>query len=548
MKPAFEYRSKRILIVDDQRAFQVMLKTMLMNFGARDIVCAQNADEALKYCRNEWFDLLLVDYNLGSGQNGRQLFETLKSNNLLATDCVFFLVTGDNSKAIVLSALQMTPDDYLMKPFSQNELNLRIQKAFCKRDQLLPIYKALADKNSNNSILECDKIINSTSRYRNYCRLLKAELLIDKARYSEARELLEDFIEEHASTQAQLLLGRIYYLEKDYHKAITLLTKLIKTNPMLLDSYDCLAQCFKEGGDKEQALAIIQKAIVHSHLSLPRQQLLAELALDTNNLDIAKEAFFSILMQTKHTIHQHPEHLINYIQTLLVIAKQEENEARQGRLLQEVNGLFHRPSQQHPYVEENELCALEGYSLASVQQVKGDEAKAKKMLLKSNEDYLIDPETIPEWLGPQLVHLLVELGEPEHAKHCEPFVKHSSVHSEKLLEINRQTDNPKQSQFQVYNQQGIDAFTRERFNEALNHFENALSIAPLNTGAKLNKIQACLGLLKNADVPWPEMVEKVRGLFKGLENFPLSDQLTRRKLSLKKEFNLFLMNEKKRGL
>lgn len=548
MKSAFEYRDKRILIVDDQRAFQVMLKTMLMNFGARDIVCAQNADEAIKQCKNERFDLLLVDYNLGSGQNGRQLFETLKSNNLLSIDCVFFLVTGDNSKAIVLSAIQMTPDDYLMKPFSQNELNLRIQKAFCKREQLLPIYLALADKNSDSAILECDKIINCSSRYRNFCRLFKAELLIDKERYSEARELLENFIDEHPSTQAQLLLGQIYYLEKQYHKAITLLTQLIKTNPMLLDSYDCLAQCFKEGGDKEQALTIIQKAIFHSHLSLPRQRLLAELALDTNSLDIAKEAFFSILMQTKHTIHQHPEHLINYIQTLVIIAKQEEDKSKQGRLLQEINGLFHRPNQQHPYVEQNELCALEGYSLASVHQVKGDEAKAKKMLLNSTENYLIDPDTIPEWLGPQLVHLLVELGEPEHAKHCQPFVKHTSVHGQKLLEINRQIDNPKQTQFQVYNQLGIDAFTREQFNEALNHFENALAIAPLNTGAKLNKIQACLGLLKNADVPWPEMIEKVRCLFKGFEDFPLSEKLTRRKQSLKKEFNLYLMNEKKRGL
>jgi CheY-like chemotaxis protein len=140
MNNNFDYRNKRVLIVDDQRAFQIMLKTMLINFGAKDVTHVGSAEDALKLCRNDSFDLLLVDYNLGSGINGRQLFEALKMDNLLPIHTVFFLVTGDNSKAIVLSAIQMTPDDYLMKPFSQNELNLRIQKAFNKKDTLLPIY------------------------------------------------------------------------------------------------------------------------------------------------------------------------------------------------------------------------------------------------------------------------------------------------------------------------------------------------------------------------------------------------------------------------
>ena len=547
MNQNFDYRNKRVLIVYDQRAFQIMLKTMLLNFGAKDVTHVGSAEDALKLCRHNTYDLLLVDYNLGSGLNGRQLFEALKVNNLLPIHTVFFLVTGDNSKAIVLSAIKMTPDDYLMKPFSQNELNLRIQKAFNKKDVLLPIYQAIKNDDFAKVMEECDNVIIYSARYSNFCRLFKAELLIEKEKYAEARIILEEFIEDHPHTQAQLLLGRVYYLEKKYQQAIPLLSNIIKYNPMLLDGYDWLAHCFRDGGDSEKALHIVQRAIKHSHLSLDRQGLLAELALDTNMNTIAKEAFFAILMQTKNTIHQDPQHLINYVQAIILVAKNEEDKFKQGRLLQEISGLFHRSSQQHPYIEEDELLALEGYSLASIHNVKGNQVKAKHTLLKSNEAYLIEPEGTPEWLGPQLVNLLVELEEFEFAEKLQPYIQHTNVHSEKLLASISGEEDSKEVQFKHHNKLGIEAFTTGELDVALQHFETALSIAPLNTGAALNKVQVCIALLVKAERPWPEVTKKIADTFSELENFPLSEQQTERKAELRKEFNIQRMQEKKRA-
>ncbi|MFT5805913.1 MAG: CheY-like chemotaxis protein [Moritella dasanensis] len=547
MNKNFDYRHKRVLIVDDQRAFQIMLKTMLINFGAKDVTHVGSAEDALKQCRNNTFDLLLVDYNLGSGINGRQLFEALKMDKLLPIHTVFFLVTGDNSKAIVLSAIQMTPDDYLMKPFSQNELNLRIQKAFNKKDALLPIYQAIKNNDFAQAMDECDNVIIYSARFRNYCRLFKAELLIEKEMYAEARTILEDFIEDHPHTQAQLLLGRVYYLEKKYQQAIPLLTEIIKYNPMILDGYDWLAQCFKDGGDTEKALEIVQRAIKHSHLSLDRQGLLAELALDTNMNTIAKEAFFAILMQTKNTIHQNPQHLINYVQAIILVAKHEEDGFKQGRLLQEISGLFHRSSQQHPYVEEGELLALEGYSLASIHNVKGNQVKAKNTLLKSNEAYFVEPEATPEWLGPQLVNLLAELEEFELADKLRPYIEQGDVHSEKLLASISGVEDSKEIKFQHHNKLGIDAFTEGNLEVSLEHFETALAIAPLNTGAALNKVQVCLALLVKIERPWPEITKKISDTLIELENFPLSEQQAERKAELRKEFNIQRMQAKKRA-
>ena len=334
------------------------------------------------------------------------------------------------------------------------------------------------------------------------------------------------------------------YLEKKYQDAIPVLSSIVKLNPMLLDSYEWLAQCFKDGGDSEQALQVIQRAVKHSHLSIPRQRLLAELALDTKSLDIAKEAFFSILMQTKNTIHQDAQHLINYIQAIILVAKFEEDGFKRGRLLQEISGLFHRAAHQHPYVDQDELSALEGYSMASIHKAKGNKAKAKHTLFNSNQDYLEDPRQIPDWLGPQLVHLLTELEEHEHAEKCKPFIQHANVHSEKLLNIIAGTKDHSQAEFNQHNKLGIKAFTSGQLEQALKHFEDALSLAPLNSGATLNKVQVCLALLKKLNRPWPQMTQQIADIFTSLEDFPLVEQQKNRKMELKKEFNNQRMHEK----
>ena len=73
----FSYRNKKILIVDDQKAFHVMLKAMLTNQGAENITFAESAEQAARIANLDRFDIYLLDYNLGGGKNGVQLFDYL---------------------------------------------------------------------------------------------------------------------------------------------------------------------------------------------------------------------------------------------------------------------------------------------------------------------------------------------------------------------------------------------------------------------------------------------------------------------------------------
>ena len=155
---------KRVVVIDDQRSFQVLIKAMLQNLGFSKITLLSSAEESRKRFQKEQFDIYLIDYNLGHGENGRQLMDYLKQQQLIPVDSIIFIISGDNSRSMVLSALESEPDDYMMKPFSQEQLRLRLLRALNRKKQLLPMFTAFQSADKDQILLECRKIIEQNSR------------------------------------------------------------------------------------------------------------------------------------------------------------------------------------------------------------------------------------------------------------------------------------------------------------------------------------------------------------------------------------------------
>ena len=63
--------NQRVLIVDDQRAFQLMFKGILYSMGATNVAFAPTGEQALAKCSTVSYDILFVDYHLGIGKNGK---------------------------------------------------------------------------------------------------------------------------------------------------------------------------------------------------------------------------------------------------------------------------------------------------------------------------------------------------------------------------------------------------------------------------------------------------------------------------------------------
>ena len=138
------YADKRVLIIEDQRPFLLVLRGLLHSMGATEVVTKSSAEQALSLCRKRKFDIIISDLHLGSDKkNGFEFIEELRSQKLAKPSAIVMLISADSTRPFVLGSIDRGPDDYLIKPFSQNQLKTRLERAWKKRQALLPVYHAL---------------------------------------------------------------------------------------------------------------------------------------------------------------------------------------------------------------------------------------------------------------------------------------------------------------------------------------------------------------------------------------------------------------------
>ncbi len=111
----------KILVVEDDKLLLETLQDLLEDEGY-EVVCAINGDEALDACYNKKFDLYLLDINLPL-LDGLTLLKELRSAND-TTPAIF--LTSHKEKEKLKEGFLNGADDYITKPFDNEELLLRI--------------------------------------------------------------------------------------------------------------------------------------------------------------------------------------------------------------------------------------------------------------------------------------------------------------------------------------------------------------------------------------------------------------------------------------
>ena len=89
------YAKKQFLIVDSVPEMQRALAMTLASFGAEKVEYAGKASDALVKLMRYDFDVVLCDFDLGTGNDGLYLLEEAKERNLLKQSCVFMIVSGE---------------------------------------------------------------------------------------------------------------------------------------------------------------------------------------------------------------------------------------------------------------------------------------------------------------------------------------------------------------------------------------------------------------------------------------------------------------------
>ena len=131
-----DFSKKKALLIEDMAEARIMQRKMLTDFGFTSIDIAMKAETAIELLKNQTFDVILSDYNLGNGKDGQQLLEEVRHSKLIPNTATYLMVTAETSIEMVMGAIEYQPDGYLTKPINRAMLEQRLGSLIKQRNAL----------------------------------------------------------------------------------------------------------------------------------------------------------------------------------------------------------------------------------------------------------------------------------------------------------------------------------------------------------------------------------------------------------------------------
>jgi len=128
--PQTPTHDKRVLIIEDDTALSDLVAGLLRECGYRVRQCFDGGS-GLKTAQNESFNLVLLDVLLPK-MDGFSVLRKLRNNS----DTPVLMLTAKGAEEDRITGFRTGADDYLSKPFSMDELILRIE-AIIRRSQAI---------------------------------------------------------------------------------------------------------------------------------------------------------------------------------------------------------------------------------------------------------------------------------------------------------------------------------------------------------------------------------------------------------------------------
>ncbi|HTO69782.1 MAG TPA: sigma-54 dependent transcriptional regulator [Myxococcota bacterium] len=120
--------SARILIVEDEKAIQLALRGLLRRDGY-DVDLADTGEDAVRKLGEAVYDLVITDLALGRGLSG---MDVLRATKDARAETAVVMITAHGSEKVAVEAMKQGAEDYLPKPFDNEELRVVVRHALEK--------------------------------------------------------------------------------------------------------------------------------------------------------------------------------------------------------------------------------------------------------------------------------------------------------------------------------------------------------------------------------------------------------------------------------
>jgi CheY-like chemotaxis protein/tetratricopeptide (TPR) repeat protein len=286
------YDKLSYLLIEDSQTMRVWLRNTIVNAGGSRIDVSDSYHDALYRIRTRGnYDVVLCDYILSDTRDGQQLLEEVRRQKLLPQSTIWIMITGERKYEQVFSAVELAPDDYLIKPISPDTLHERLGKAW-DRHQALKGVTDLFDKGDYDQALKlCLDEAGGNPRHASGFQRIAGECMIQMEHFQEAYNHFESILENRPSLPwAKLGKARAFFHLDRYDETAAIIEELIHDNPDYLQAHDLLAKVHERKGDLQATKALLKLVLEKNPKSLSRQRNIARIAVATGDTQTAIDA------------------------------------------------------------------------------------------------------------------------------------------------------------------------------------------------------------------------------------------------------------------
>lgn len=305
------------LIIEPHAGMRSTIHNMLNMCGLSKIDHVGGSNQAVKHLGLKQYDLILCEYALEGGQDGQQLLEDVRHHKLMSLSTMFFMVTAEGDYGKVVSAAELGPTDYILKPFTADRLLERIARGLERRNALLPVYELMEAGSQREAIGACLEGEERHPRYLVDFMRLRAELHMFLGEPHEAEPVYRKLVETKAIAWARLGLAKTLFLRERYDEARDMLEDLVDSNKNFVDAYDWLARTHEAVGALDAAQAVLTEAVVVSPHAVRRLRKLGETALEAGDHDTAEKILKQVVSKAKYSEFKDPQDHVRLVQTLV---------------------------------------------------------------------------------------------------------------------------------------------------------------------------------------------------------------------------------------
>ena len=251
----------RALLVESNVLLRSVAAAQLRDVGVGHVSQASRIKDARLLIEREAFDIVVCNREFeGLEDNGQDLLDELRRENLLPHSTVFLMVTSQAKYHHVVEAAEASMDGFLVRPYTSGLLADRLREARQRKRELADVLQALDSGDNELALARALKRFQEQMPYATYCGRVVAELLLRMNKTEDAGRVFDKLALPQRVSWARLGQARCRLASGDMAAARKVVTEVLKDEPDNADAHDLMGRIMVELSDFDAALQAYRRA------------------------------------------------------------------------------------------------------------------------------------------------------------------------------------------------------------------------------------------------------------------------------------------------